>query len=180
MIRSLFGKSDPAQPDLFGSNPPPRRWPLPALLILLLLLPGLFFAGYRLGKSKACDEPAPPIEEKSAAEPGFPAEFVGRYALDVGGHRGFLYVYAAPDGSPAATLQFTNWGKRVPEPLWAVAISARSISFLRACAGARCGEIGASAPFRQVYTGEMQPGNLEIRGTYTGGQSASSWKATRF
>jgi hypothetical protein len=178
MIRNFFSKSI-AQPELFGN---PRRafpWREAAILLLILLLPVAFYVGYRSGRGNCAEEPAPP-EETSGAVPAFPSEFVGRYALDVGGHRGYLIVYASPNGAPAATLQFTNWGKRVPEPLWSVYVSGRAITFTRACAGARCAEIGASAPFRQTYTGEMLPGDREIRGTYSGGQSASSWKAVRF
>lgn len=179
MIRSLFRKNGDDQPDLFRQSEKPRNWKVLVILALLLFLPIAFYSGYRIGSSAAC-ETAVPEEPDAAAPPQFPAEFVGRYALDVGGHRGFLIVYAANDGSPAATLQFSNWGKRVPEPLWNVSIRGRTIAFLRTCAGARCGEIGASAPFRQIYTGEMMPGDREIRGTYMGGQSASAWKAVRF
>lgn len=177
MIRNFSGKADQDQPLLFAAPRRPIPWREAAIVLLILLLPVAFYAGYRFN-SGDCVPPAP--EEKPGVTPAFPAEFVGRYALDVGGHKGYLIVYVAPGGAPAATLQFTNWGKRVPEPLFGVYVSGRVITFTRTCAGPRCAEIGASAPFRQVYTGEMMAGDAEIRGTYTGGQSASSWKAVRY
>lgn len=179
MIRNLFRKAPDDQPQLFGATEQPRDWRGWIILALLLFIPAAFYGGYRTGASSHCEATAPEAPE-STATPQFRAEFVGRYALDVGGHRGFLIVYVAGNGAPAATLQFSNWGKRVPEPLWNVSITGRTIAFLRTCAGARCAEIGASAPFRQIYTGEMMPGDREIRGTYMGGQSASSWKAVRY
>lgn len=163
-----------------------RWWPVILIGIIFLAL------GYALGRyhqSRLCS----PIEESAelnpeidktieAAASELPVElkrFLGSYRADVSGHVADFYIYDTGKGYIGAMIQFKNWGRRVPEYPYNIRISGSKIQFVRSCSGQRCTEIGASMPFYQEYIGELSPDGRIIRGTYTGGQSASAWEARR-
>lgn len=157
-----------------------RKW---LFLVLPIVIPASFLGGYFTGKDNSCEEERATIgamtEPAANAEPSAYQYFIGTYRVDVSGHKGILYIYSLPGGSPGATLHFQNWGKHIPEPLANVTIQGNRIYFVRSCAGRRCAEIGATGPFRQDYTGELTPDGVTLSGQYTGGQSGSGWVATR-
>ncbi|MBL8019954.1 MAG: hypothetical protein JNM27_09840 [Leptospirales bacterium] len=159
---------------------PKHKW---FFLILPVVIPASFFGGYFVGKDNSCEEERATIgamtDSGNSGEPAPFQYFIGTYRVDVSGHKGLLYIYSLPGGSPGATIHFQNWGKHVPEPLGNVVIQGNRIYFLRSCSGRRCAEIGATAAFRQEYTGELSPDGTLLNGQYSGGQSGSGWVATR-
>ncbi len=175
-IGKIFQKD--TEPNLFDyaasqkeENPKRRRlW----FFLIPIVLPASFFAGYQVGKSGSCEEERATISAMTDTGSGNVSappyqSFLGTYRMDVSGHQGVLYIYSLPSGGPGATIHFQNWGKRVPEPLFAVQILNNRITFVRACQGARCQEIGATGPFRQDYQGVLSDDARTIEGTYTGG-----------
>lgn len=105
--------------------------------------------------------------------------FLGSYRVNISGHQGDLWIYTTKTGYTGATLRFATWGRRAPEYLKGVRIEGNRIQFVRSCSGAECARIGSPAPFRQIYSGEMDMDGRLIEGNYTGGQNASGWKAYR-
>jgi len=190
MVRTIqdWFKKRSDGPDLFqyarGQEPKPARR-RPSFLILIPILVAIaFLAGFWFGHKNSCDEERATIGALTQAptasvdQPQFQS-FIGTYRAEVSGHKAILYIYALQNGAPGATIHFQNWGNKIPEPLWNVAIQGNRIAFSRGCLGRRCQEIGAPGPFRQDYSGEINPDATQISGQYSGGQSGSGWTATR-
>ncbi|HNN59009.1 MAG TPA: hypothetical protein PKK45_09370 [Leptospiraceae bacterium] len=186
-LQKFFRKKD--DPDLFEyaarsqeEEPSKKRrfW----FLLIPIVIPASFFAGFQLGKDNSCEEERATISAMADTGTTNPQtapyqSFLGTYKVDVSGHQGLLYIYSLPSGGPGATIHFQNWGRRVPEPLFAVQTAGNRITFVRACQAQRCQEIGAPGPFRQDYQGTLSDDAKRLEGTYTGGQSASTWRAIR-
>ncbi len=124
-------------------------------------------------------DPVPEEEEPPVEVPPEVRRFLGKYSINVSGHRGYLILYVTKKGYPAGTLRFTTWGRGAPEILKWVRIRGNHISFVRSCTGAECARIGATTPIRQVFNGELKEDGRLIEGTYSGGSNASGWEAKR-
>ena len=105
--------------------------------------------------------------------------FLGKYRIQVSGHTGDLILYKTRTGYLGGAIRFQTWGNRQLEYLKGIYVRKNRIYFIRSCAGAECGRIGAGSPFRQVYTGDMSLDGRKIEGNYKGGQNASRWDAVR-
>ena len=106
--------------------------------------------------------------------------FLGRYRIQVGLHKGLFYIYKRRTGRIGASVRFTNWGKQEVEFLQNVRVWKNKIYFRRRCKGKRCFEIGSSLPINQKFQGKLFANRKEIVGVYSGGHSGSQWKAKRY
>jgi len=192
MLDKIFNKNK-ENPDLFeyaGLQTKEQKkskcflWIL-LFILLLLLLPVAFFSGMKIGMSKTCDEKEevqekqePVKEEKIVTAPAAFSQFIGVYEANVSGHQAELRFFLLRNGAPGGSIRFKNWGNKEIEYLHSFRMDGDKLVFFRTCQAKECQRIGAPHPFRQEYKAEIKP-NRNLEGTYTGGQSASSWTARR-
>lgn len=105
--------------------------------------------------------------------------FLGVYDAEISGHKASIYLYSLKTGGIGGYMRFKNWGKREIEYLKNLKIVSNRIEFIRSCRAQECVRIGSSSPIFQVYSGFLNQNGRTIEGTYTGGQSASSWTAEK-
>jgi hypothetical protein len=157
------------------------------IALLLSLYPLFFAAGYFTHRetSECPDESQTGTEgeiaEEATVHPLTEQErrLIGTYDALVSGHEADLYLYEMKRGGLGGAIRFRRWGKRELEYLHSVRVVQNRIDFIRSCRGEACARIGSPSPIHQIYSGTLSGDGTRIEGTYTGGQSASGWKATR-
>jgi len=189
-LQKKYGAKE--EPDLFeyakqeaqrNERDAKRIWPL---LLMLSLYPLFFGAGYFVGQDQSrCGDDTTEIggsenrEETIIPLSETERQFAGNYDAVVSGHKADFYIYRMKNGGIGAAIRFLEWGRHELEYLRAVRINGKQIDFIRSCRAAECARIGSPSAIYQVYTGTLNEEGDTITGTYTGGQSASGWKATR-
>jgi len=185
-------KNDPPQNqnEINQNNSNKKKYRI-AIGALAALYPLIFAAGYFTHQAgSVCDElqealgmvPEIGVSEESSLVPDLPpgaGQYLGQYSAEVSGHKAILYIYQLKTGGIGGAIRFTEWGKREMEYLKAVRVVNHRLSFIRSCKGPECVRIGSPSNIYQVYSGEIDPSGNVIKGNYTGGQSASSWRAVR-
>ena len=120
-----------------------------------------------------------PKEEEYNKLTVYEKRFLGRYNLKVSHHKGILTLYRRRNGRLGGMLQFTNWGNRRPEHLYAMRVNGGKIRFRRSCSGRSCARIGATQAINQKFMGKLSSNRRAITGSYSGGYSGSRWSAIR-
>ncbi len=103
----------------------------------------------------------------------------GQFTVNAAGNMGTLVIWAQ-DGAAYGTIRFPGWGRGVAEPLKGLALSGRSIRFVRsASTQEELRYVGAGAAYVQEYYGEYRAGGNEILGFYTVQGQRKQWEAYR-
>jgi hypothetical protein len=105
--------------------------------------------------------------------------FLGQYSADISGHKADLTIFKMKNGYPGASLRFQSWGTGQVHYMRGVRVSGRTIFFKRQCEAELCRKLGSPNIINQDFSGDLSANNIEIQGSYLGGQNASRWSAKR-
>ncbi len=118
----------------------------------------------------------PDVEETTG---DYPSGYLGTYAVNASGHRGYLLIQYKNDRL-YGTIRFPKWAKGAYEPCKGIRITGNRIYFTRSVTSVReLRRVGATTYFTQQYSGTYYNNGKYIKGFYLRDGGKFMWEATK-